>query len=94
MERILTNMDIEQGEEVAVMVNGLASTPFMELYIVNKKVHEILGEREIKVHRTFVGEYMTALEMAGFSISILKLDEELKGLLDEKADTPAMKVFK
>ncbi|NKF08294.1 dihydroxyacetone kinase subunit DhaK [Clostridium gasigenes] len=94
MERILTNMEIEQGKEVAVMVNGLASTPFMELYIVNKKVHEILGEREIKVHRTFVGEYMTALEMAGFSISILKLDEELKGLLDEKADTPAMKVFK
>ncbi|MEG0296953.1 MAG: dihydroxyacetone kinase subunit DhaK [Clostridium sp.] len=94
MERILSNMDVKEGEEVAVMVNGLAATPFMELYIVNKKVHEMLSEKGIKIHRTFVGEYMTSLEMAGFSISILKLDDELKELLDDKADTPALKVFK
>jgi phosphoenolpyruvate---glycerone phosphotransferase subunit DhaK len=94
VERILLNIDIEKGEEVAVMVNGLAATPFMELYIVNKKLHEMLGEREIKIYKTFIGEYMTSLEMAGFSISILKLDKELKSLLDEEADTPALKVFK
>lgn len=94
VERILLNIDIEKGEEVAVMVNGLAATPFMELYIVNKKLHEMLGERDIKIYKTFIGEYMTSLEMAGFSISILKLDKELKSLLDEEADTPALKVFK
>lgn len=94
VERILLNIDIEKGEEVAVMVNGLAATPFMELYIVNKKLHEMLGEKEIKIYKTFIGEYMTSLEMAGFSISILKLDKELKSLLDEEADTPALKVFK
>ena len=93
MERILSNMDLNKGEEVAVMVNGLSSTPYMELYIVNKKVNEMLKERDINVHKTFVGEYMTSLEMAGFSISILKLDDELKELLDDKADTPAFKVL-
>ena len=93
MERILSNMDLNKGEEVAVMVNGLSSTPYMELYIVNKKVNEMLKERDINVHKTFVGEYMTSLEMAGFSISILKLDDELKELLDDKADTPVFKVL-
>ena len=91
LNKILTDMPLDKGDEVAVMVNGLASTPLMELYIVNKKVNEILTSRGVKIHRTFVGEFMTSLEMAGFSISILKLDEELKELLDAKADTPAFR---
>lgn len=93
VNKILGNIEINKGDEVAVMVNGLAATPYMELFIVNKKLNEMLTEREIKIHKTFVGEYMTSLEMAGFSISILKLDNELKGLLDAKADTPALKVI-
>lgn len=91
LNKILADINLENGDEVAVMVNGLASTPLMELYIVNKKVNEMLTSRGIKIHRTFVGEFMTSLEMAGFSISVLKLDEELKELLDAKADTPAFK---
>ncbi|MFD3158423.1 dihydroxyacetone kinase subunit DhaK [Haloimpatiens sp. FM7330] len=91
--KILEDMPINEGEEVAVMVNGLASTPLMELYIVNKKVDEILTQKGIKTYNTFVGEFMTSLEMAGFSVTILKLDEELKELLDATADTPAFKVF-
>lgn len=94
LEKILEDMPVAEGERVAVMINGLASTPYMELYIVNKRVSEILSEKGINVHRTFVGEYMTALEMAGFSISILKLDSELQELLDEPANTPAFKVIK
>ena len=93
VNKILKNIEINKGDEVAVMVNGLAATPYMELFIVNKKLNEMLTEREIKIHKTFLGEYMTSLEMAGFSISILKLDDELKGLLDAKADTPALKVI-
>jgi len=91
--KILADMPLEPGDEVAVMVNGLASTPLMELYIVNRKVHKILEEKGVKVYRTFVGEFMTALEMAGFSVTLLKLDDELKALLDAPADTPALKVF-
>ncbi len=91
MGKILGDIDYT-GSDVAVMVNGLSSTPLMELYIVNKRVHEILKEKGIKVYKTMVGEYMTALEMAGFSISVLKLDDELKELLDAPADTPALRV--
>jgi len=91
--KILTDMTLEAGAEVAVMVNGLASTPLMELYIINRKVHKILEEKGVKVYKTFVGEFMTSLEMAGFSVTLLKLDDELKVLLDAPADTPALKVL-
>lgn len=93
MNKILDDITINNGEEVAVLINGLGSTPNMELYIINKKVSEILEDKKIRIHRTFIGEFMTSLEMAGFSISILKLDEELKNLLDAKANTPGFKVF-
>lgn len=93
VNKIMDDINLECDDEVAVMVNGLSGTPLMELYIVNKKVREILEDKGIKVHKTLVGEYMTSLEMSGCSISILKLDDELKELLDRKADTPAFKVF-
>lgn len=93
VNKILDDMHLEDGTEVAVMVNGLCSTPLMELYIVNKKVNEMLTEKGIKIHKTFVGEFMTSLEMAGFSITLLKLDDELKELLDAPADTPALRVL-
>ncbi|MBU3197853.1 dihydroxyacetone kinase subunit DhaK [Clostridium estertheticum] len=91
--KILTDMTLTGGDEVAIMVNGLASTPLMELYIVNRKVHKILEEKGIKVYKTFVGEFMTSLEMTGCSVTLLKLDDELKILLDASADTPALKVL-
>ncbi|MGL6106464.1 dihydroxyacetone kinase subunit DhaK [Romboutsia sp.] len=93
LNKILDDMSLNENEEVAVMVNGLCSTPLMELYIVNRKVNKMLQEKNIKIYRTFVGEFMTSLEMAGYSISLIKLDEELKELLDSPADTPAFKTF-
>ncbi|AAO36293.1 dihydroxyacetone kinase [Clostridium tetani E88] len=93
VNKILDDIKIDKGEEVAIMVNGLGSTPLMELFIVNKKVHQMLEDKGIKVYETFVGEYMTSLEMAGCSVTLLKLDGELKELLDANADTPAMKVL-
>lgn len=86
VEKILNDLDIKKNEEVAVMINGLGATPEMELFIINKKVQEILAEQEIKVYQTFVGEYMTALEMGGCSVTLLKLDEELKELLSFPSD--------
>lgn len=91
MDKILGDMNLSEGDEVAVLVNGLGGTPLMEQFIVNRKVNKILEEKNIRVYRTLIGEYMTSIEMAGFSISLLKLDEELKNLLDAKADTPAFK---
>lgn len=93
LDKILKDMPLDKGSEVAVMVNGLSGTPLMELYIVNKRVREVLNSKGINIHKTFVGEFMTSLEMAGCSVTLIKLDNELKELLDAKADTPAFKIF-
>ena len=92
LECILKDIDFE-GSEVAVMINDSGATPLMELYIVGNKVSDILKEKGIKVYKNFVGHYMTSIEMAGFSISLLRLDDELKQLLDAKADTVGFKTL-
>jgi len=89
--KILNDMDFS-GSEVALIVNGLGGTPLMELYILNNEVQHLLEEKGVKVHKTFVGNFMTAIEMAGCSVSLLKLDDELKMLLDAPCNTPAFKV--
>lgn len=81
--------DFDFSGDVAVMINGMGATPEMELYIVNQKVQAILAEKNIHVYQTFVGEYMTALEMAGCSVTLLQLDDELSPLLDANTDAPA-----
>ena len=88
MDKILADLPYVAGDEVAVLVNGLGATTLDEQYIVTRKINAILEEKGIKVHKYYVGEYVTSLEMAGFSISLLKLDEELKKYLDAPAQTP------
>lgn len=90
LEKILTESKLN-GEEVAVLVNGLGETTLMELFIINNRVTDVLKEKNIRVADTIVGNYMTSLDMGGFSITILKLDDEIKELLMAKADTPAFK---
>ena len=80
-----------EGDEVAVMVNGMGATPLSELFIANLRVKEILDEKKIRIAKTEVGNCMTSLDMAGFSVTLLKLDDELKGFLNAPADTPAFK---
>lgn len=94
LDKIVADLPYKSNDEVAVMVNGLGSTPLSELFIANKEVNEYLMGKNIKVYKTYVGEFMTSLEMSGFSISLLKLDNELKTLLDAKADTPALRQVK
>ena len=91
LEKIFADRDYE-GQEVAVMVNGLGATPLMELYILAREVNARLLEKGIRVHRYFVGEYMTSLEMSGASVSLMALDDELKALIDAPCDTMALKV--
>lgn len=88
LEKIVEDLPYVYGDEVAVLVNGLGATTLDEQYIVTRRIDENLKSRGIKVHRYYVGEYATALEMAGFSISLLKLDDELKEYIDAPACTP------
>lgn len=90
LDKILEDFDPTKNE-AAVLINGAGGTPLMELYIINNHVQDVLKEKGISVYRTFVGNYMTSIEMQGFSISILKLDEEMKEMLSAAADTPAWK---
>ncbi|MBQ9156035.1 MAG: dihydroxyacetone kinase subunit DhaK [Eubacterium sp.] len=92
LDKILADIDYT-GSEVAVMINGCGATPLMELFVVNNHVADVLADKGIKVYKTLVGEYMTSLEMEGFSITLLRLDDQLKELLDAEADTPAMTVI-
>lgn len=89
LDKILADIDYS-GKEVAVIVNGMGATPLMELYIVNNFVQDYLKEKNVKVYDTMVGNYMTSIEMAGFSLTLLRLDDELKRLYDAPADTAAI----
>lgn len=90
--RLLPETGLEKRDVCAVMVNGLGATPLMELYIQYHDVAKILEEMGIRIRRAFVGNYMTSLDMSGFSVTLLRLDDELIPLLDAPADTSAMKV--
>ncbi|KUO72075.1 MAG: dihydroxyacetone kinase [Clostridia bacterium BRH_c25] len=92
LSKILEDYDFS-GSEVALMVNGLGATPLMELYILNNEVEKILTSKGVKIHKAFVGNYMTALEMAGCSLTLMKLDGELKELLDAPCSTPALTII-
>jgi phosphoenolpyruvate---glycerone phosphotransferase subunit DhaK len=89
LEAIVTDLPYESGDEVAVMVNGLGGTPISELYLVYGHVHESLEQRGIKPVRSYVGEYCTSLEMAGMSLTLVRLDDELKELLSAPAEIAA-----
>ncbi|WP_080873330.1 dihydroxyacetone kinase subunit DhaK [Oceanobacillus timonensis] len=89
---IIEDADLSAGDEVVVMINGMGSTPEMELFIVNGHVNDLLKEKQISIHDTYVGEFMTSLEMAGFSITLLKVDTEMKQLLAEASEAVAFRV--
>ena len=93
IDKIVQDLPYKKGDEVAVLVNGLGATPKEELYVIYRKVSEILKEAGITVFHVFVGEIATSMEMAGLSVSLLKLDDELKDLLSKPADTPFYKQF-
>ena len=90
-EAIVNDLALKKGDEVDLLINGLGATPLEEQLVISRKVHQILREQGIIIHRSYVGEYATSLEMAGLSVSLLKLDEELKSYMDAAADTPFFK---
>jgi len=88
LEPLVADMDLVQGDRVDVLMNGLGSTPKEELYIMYRRLHSRLTEMGVSVHRPYLGEFATSLEMAGASISLLRVDDELERLMDAPANTP------
>ncbi|MFK7855068.1 MAG: dihydroxyacetone kinase subunit DhaK [Granulosicoccus sp.] len=86
MEQILHEMSPQRGDRVAVLINSLGSTSLMELYIINRRVNQILKDKGVTVHASWVGPYCTSLEMAGASITLHHLDDELGRMLDHPCD--------
>lgn len=91
MKPILDDLPFKPGDEVLLFVNGLGGTPLMELYIAYRKAAQIAAQAGISIPRNLVGSYMTSLEMAGLSITLLRLDEDLVRLWDAPVHTPALR---
>jgi dihydroxyacetone kinase len=88
LAELIKELDLTEGSTVAVLVNGLGATPLEELYLIYRRAHEVLTELGVTIHRRYIGEYATSLEMAGASLSILQLDDELTELIDAPARSP------
>lgn len=93
LDHIFSDFEYKSGDDVAVMVNGLGATPLEELYIIYRAVHLTLKEKGVGVHRVYIGEFATSMEMSGMSVSLLKLDDELKRLIDVPCNSPFFKQF-
>lgn len=91
MEPIVKDLPYKAGDEVLLFVNGMGGTPLIELYIVYRKAYEIASKHGLKVVRNLIGPYITSLEMAGTSITLLKMDDDLKALWDFPVKTPGMR---
>ena len=90
VDEVLKDLPYKGGDEVNVIVNGYGSTTLMELFIVNRKVNELLHNSGIKIHRTDVGNFLTTQEMAGCSVTLMRLDDELRKCYDAPAITSAL----
>jgi dihydroxyacetone kinase-like protein len=88
VDGVVKDLSLHGGDEVNVIVNGYGSTTLLELYIMTRKVHDILGKLQIRIHRTEVGNFLTTQEMAGASVTLMRLDEELKACYDSPAYAP------
>ena len=94
VDKLINDLPFKSGDEVAVLVNGLGATPAEELFILYNKAHDLLRDSGIKVYKTYVGEYATSMEMAGASLSLLRLNDEIKTLLDAPAFSPFLPQWK
>ena len=91
IEPVIADLPFQSGDEVLLVVNSMGGTPLIELYIAYRKAHEIATQHGLKVVRSLVGPYITSLEMAGISITLLRLDEDLIKLWDAPVLTPGLR---
>jgi phosphoenolpyruvate---glycerone phosphotransferase subunit DhaK len=90
-EPILDDLPFQRGDEVLAFVNGMGGTPLIELYIVYNELNKMLEDKGIRISRNLIGPYITSLEMAGCSITLLKLDDEFRRLWDAPVNTPGLR---
>lgn len=93
LDIILPDLPFAAGDEVVALVSGLGATPVMELYILFNKVHDLLRDRGLSVHRSYVGNYFTSLEMMGVTLTLMKIDDELRQFIDAEAECVGLKQF-
>ena len=91
LDIIVPDYPFASGDETAVLVSGLGATPVMELHVLYNEVERILGEMGIRVYKSYVGNYFTSLDMMGATLTVMKLDEQLKELLDLPVNTAGLK---
>jgi len=90
---VLPDYPFVAGDEVAVLVSGLGATPVMELYVLYNDIEKLLSAKDIKIHRAYVGNYFTSLDMMGATLTVMKLDDELRTLIDMPVNTMGLKQF-
>jgi dihydroxyacetone kinase-like protein len=90
-EAVIKDLPYQSGDNVIAMVNGMGGTPLMELYLIYNELNKICTGKGIKIARRLVGNYITSLEMAGCSITLVKADDELLSLWDAPVHTPALR---
>ena len=90
LEQLLADLGAAEGEELLVILNGAGATTMMELYIVFRRMHQILKDKKIKIARSLIGEYITTQEQAGFQMLIAAMDREMLALWDTPCDSPCI----
>ena len=90
---VVPDLPFQSGDEVAVLVSGLGATPVMELYVQFAEIDKLLAASGIKIYRSYVGNYFTSLDMMGVTLTVMKLDDELKQLMDMPANSMGLKQF-
>jgi dihydroxyacetone kinase-like protein len=93
LDIIIPDMPFKSGDDLVVLVSGLGATPVSELYVYYRKISEILKSKKMNIYKSYVGNYFTSLEMMGVTLTIMKVDDELKKLIDYKANSVALKQF-
>lgn len=92
-KKIDEDLDLYDGEQIAIIVSGLGSTPLMELYVLYDEVEGYFNKRNISIYRSFIGDYVTSLEMYGAALTIMKVEDDFKALLDLSIETPAFTII-
>ena len=91
-EAVIADLEPDSGDEVAVLLSGLGATPVMELYDLYDQIEAYLKEKGLSIYKVFIGDYVTSLDMNGAALTVMKLDEELKELLDYEAKSPGIEI--
>ena len=91
-EAVIADLEPDSGDEVAVLLSGLGATPVMELYVLYDQIEAYLKEKGLSIYKVFIGDYVTSLDMNGAALTVMKLDEELKELLDYEAKSPGIEI--